>query len=130
MDRLSAQGWDILSPDKLIADKESYKRFVQSSFAEFSVTKETYIKSNSGWFSGRSAVYLASGKPVLTQDTQWSKYLPAGEGLLAIEDVESAAAAVEEVRGNYTKHSQAARAIAYEYFDSGRVLSDMLARVN
>jgi hypothetical protein len=130
MDRLSARGWDILSPDELIADKESYKRFVQSSFAEFSVTKETYIKSNSGWFSGRSAVYLASGKPVLTQDTQWSKYIPAGEGVLAISDLESAAEAVEEVTGNYKKHSQAARAIAYEYFDSGRVLSDMLAQAS
>jgi hypothetical protein len=130
MNNLAARGWDILSPDHLIADKESYKNFVQSSFAEFSVTKETYIKSNSGWFSGRSAVYLASGRPVLTQDTQWSKYIPAGEGLLAISDLETAAQAVTEVTANYARHSAAAREIAREYFDSGKVLSDILSHVN
>lgn len=130
MSNLTACGWDILSPDQLISDKENYKNFVQSSFAEFSITKETYIKSKSGWFSGRSAVYLASGKPVLTQDTQWSKYIPAGEGVLTISDLETASQAVAEVTANYEKHSKAARAIAHEYFDSGKILSDILVHVN
>lgn len=129
MDYLTKCGWNILSPDNLIADKEDYKNFVQSSFAEFSVTKETYIKSGSGWFSGRSAVYLASGKPVLTQDTQWSKYIPSGEGLLAISDLETAEEAVKEVVGNYKRHSQAAKAIANDYFDSDKILSDILKHI-
>ncbi len=129
MELLQECGWNVLSPDHLISDKENYKNFVQSSFAEFSITKETYIKSNSGWFSGRSAVYLASGKPVLTQDTQWSKYLPSGEGLFATNDLETAAQAVKEVTGNYARHSQAAKEIAHEYFDSNNVLSDILKHV-
>lgn len=129
MEFLKKCGWDVLSPDHLIADKEHYKNFVQSSFAEFSITKETYIKSNSGWFSGRSAVYLASGKPVLTQDTQWSRYIPSGEGLLAISDVETAAEAVKEVAQNYKYHSQAAKEIAREYFDSNKILSDILINI-
>lgn len=122
-------GWTVLSPDHLISDKENYKNFVQSSFAEFSVTKETYIKSNSGWFSGRSAVYLASGKPVLTQDTQWSKYIPSGEGVFAINDLETAIQAVKEVTGNYARHARAAKDIAQEYFDSSKVLADILKHV-
>jgi hypothetical protein len=129
MEFLKECGWNVLSPDHLISDKENYKSFVQSSFAEFSITKETYIKSNSGWFSGRSAVYLASGKPVLTQDTQWSKYIPSGEGLFATNDLETAAQAVKEVTRNYARHSQAAKEIAHEYFDSNKVLSDILKHV-
>lgn len=122
-------GWDILSPDELISDKENYRDFVQSSMAEFSITKETYIKSRSGWFSGRSAVYLASGRPVITQDTQWSKYIPSGNGVIAINDLDSAVAAVNEVTGNYQHHSKAAVEIANTYFDSYKVLGDMLSHV-
>jgi hypothetical protein len=127
MHQLEDLGWDILSPDHLIADKEHYKDFVQSSLAEFSITKETYIKSNSGWFSGRSAVYLASGRPVITQDTQWSKYIPSGAGVIAMHDLESATEAVRSVRADYARHSKAATEIAHEYFDSNKVLSDMLS---
>lgn len=129
MDQLESFGWDILSPDHLIADKEHYRDFIQSSLGEFSVTKETYIKSNSGWFSGRSAVYLASGRPVITQDTQWSRYIPSGDGVIAMHDLESAAEAVKEVTGNYDHHSKAALGIAHEYFDSYKVLGDMLSHV-
>ena len=129
MQQLESLGWDVLSPEFLIADKELYKDFVQASFAEFSVTKETYIKSHSGWFSGRSAVYLASGRPVITQDTQWSKYIPSGEGVFAMNDLESAAKAVEEVTENYDHHSKAAIEVAHEYFDSKKVLGDMLSHV-
>lgn len=129
MELLRNYGWNVLSPDHLISDKEHYKSFVQSSFAEFSITKETYIKSNSGWFSGRSAVYLASGKPVLTQDTQWSKYIPSGEGLIAISDLATATEAVKEVTGNYNRHSRVARDIAREYFDSGKILTDILNQI-
>jgi hypothetical protein len=129
MEYLTQCGWHILSPDDLISDKENYQSFVQSSMAEFSITKETYIKSNSGWFSGRSAVYLASGKPVITQDTKWSRYIPSGNGVLAIHDLESAVEAVKEVSSNYKYHSNAAAEIAKEYFDSSKVLGDILSYV-
>ena len=126
---LSELGWDILNADALISDKENYRSFVQSSLAEFSITKETYIKSNSGWFSGRSAVYLASGRPVVTQDTTWSRYIPSGHGVMAIHDLESATDAVKEIKSNYKHHSAAATEIANEYFDSSRILGDILSHV-
>jgi hypothetical protein len=129
MENLKDLGWNILSPHDLIANKEDYKRFIQSSYGEFSVTKETYIKSNSGWFSGRSACYLAAGKPVITQDTQWSKYIPAGEGLFACNEIESANNAIKEIASDYARHAQAAKDIAHEYFDSRKVLSDMLQQI-
>jgi hypothetical protein len=122
-------GWDILDADSLISDKENYRSFVQSSLAEFSITKETYIKSNSGWFSGRSAVYLASGRPVVTQDTTWSRYIPSGNGLIAINDLDSASDAVKEIKANYKHHAKAAREIANEYFDSTKILGNILEYV-
>ncbi len=127
--QLEVQGWNILSPHELISNKDDYNNFIQASYAEFSVTKETYIKSNSGWFSGRSACYLAAGKPVITQDTQWTKYIPAGEGLFACDNLEEASNAVKEITADYSKHSKAAKEIAAEYFDSSKVLSDILKHV-
>jgi hypothetical protein len=129
MHHLESLQWKVLSPHELISNKEDYKSFVQTSYAEFSVTKETYIKSNSGWFSGRSAVYLASGRPVLTQDTQWSKYLPIGTGLFAIHDLDSAKEAIDALGSDYIRHSKAAKEIAVEYFDSNKVLQDILNKI-
>lgn len=129
MENLKKLGWNILSPHDLIANKEDYKNFIHSSLGEFSVTKETYIKSNSGWFSGRSACYLAAGKPVITQDTQWSKYIPAGRGLFACGDVDSANIAVKEITSDYARHSKTAKEIANDYFDSGKVLNDILSHI-
>ena len=129
MDYLRSCGWNILSPDNLISDMEEYKHFVHSSYAEFSITKETYIKSNSGWFSGRSAVYLASGKPVITQDTRWSEYIPSGNGVIAINDLHEALEAVKAVMADYDHHSKSAVKIAKEYFDSSMILGDILAHV-
>lgn len=129
MEQLKGLGWDILSPDHLISDKEKYRSFVQQSLGEFSITKETYIKSNSGWFSGRSAVYLASGRPVITQDTMWSRYIPSGTGLIAIHDLDDAVEAVKDIRTGYDRHSKAAKEIATEYFDSSKILGEMLSFV-
>ncbi|MDQ4138908.1 MAG: hypothetical protein M3142_00135 [Bacteroidota bacterium] len=129
MQRIVNRNWHVLDPYQWIPDKDSYREFIQSSFGEFSITKETYIKSNSGWFSGRSACYLAAGKPVITQDTQWSKYIPSGQGLFACNNLEAAANAVKEIMADYAKHSRYAQKIAAEYFDSSKVLSEMLAHI-
>ena len=129
MEFLKSLGWNILSPHDLIANKEDYKKFIKASVGEFSVTKETYIKSNSGWFSGRSACYLAAGKPVITQDTKWSRYIPAGEGLFAINDFESASSAVKAITSDYARHSKAATEVANEFFDSSKVLNEMLSHI-
>jgi hypothetical protein len=94
------------------------------------VAKETYVKARTGWFSCRSACYLAAGRPVITQQTGWSKGLPSGRGLLAFEDRESAAEALAAVAADPIGHSRAARAIAEEFFDSDRVLGDLLDRLS
>ena len=85
--------------------------------------------SNSGWFSDRSACYLASGRPVLAQETGFSRFLPAGEGLLAFETVDDAAAGVEAIRGDYPRHARRARELAEDLLDSDRVLGRLLERL-
>ena len=129
MEKLKAKGWNVINPNDTITDMDKYNSFIQNSYAEFSITKETYIKSNSGWFSGRSACYLAAGKPVITQDTQWSKYIRSGNGLFGCNNLESAREAIKEVNGDYAKHSKAAKEIAYDFFESGKVLNDILSVV-
>lgn len=121
-------GWKVSSPSDTIGDYHSYQSFIAGSFAEFSVAKETYVKSCSGWFSCRSACYLAAGRPVITEETQWSRYIPAGSGLLAFNDMESAREAIDNMINNIDRHSKAATAIAAEYFDSNKVLEGLLKR--
>ncbi|HEX3370196.1 MAG TPA: hypothetical protein VHS56_11520 [Candidatus Cybelea sp.] len=122
-------GWIVLDPASCAHDARSYRDFIAGSRGEFSVAKHTYVKARTGWFSCRSGCYLAAGRPVVTQDTSWSQQLPNGRGLLAFHDEESAADALREVDGNLKIHSKAARAIAHEYFDSAKVLREMLAHM-
>ncbi len=122
-------GWNVLSPDPVISTPAKYRQFIQSSFGEFSVAKETYVKSNSGWFSCRSACYLAAGRPVIAQDTQWSKYIPHGEGLLAFSDMNSAMTSLQSVLQHTKIHERAAKEIAFEYFDSHKILTKLLQEI-
>jgi hypothetical protein len=117
---LQATGWQVVDSLKTCGDLDSYRNYIQSSRAEWSVAKNGYIKGRSGWFSCRSACYLAAGRPVIVQDTGFR--LPAGEGILRFSNLDEAAAAVREVELDYRRHAKAARAIAQEYFDSSKVL--------
>lgn len=125
-----AAGWRVLDPQIHAPDWRSYRSFIERSHGEFSIAKETYVKGRTGWFSGRSACYLATGRPVVTQDTGWSMYLPVGEGLFAFDDAEAAAGALECIESDPARHSRAARAVAEEYFDSSRVLASLLESLN
>jgi hypothetical protein len=127
---LKELGWRLLEPQDTVADATSYKAFILNSTAEFSVAKETYVKSNSGWFSCRSACYLAAGKPVVTEETEWSKYIPTGDGLFSFSSIDSAIAAVKQIHSNVAYHSKMAKEIAAEYFDSNKVLTKMLENLN
>ncbi len=127
--RAGQQGWKIADPLLTINDANRYKNYIYASTAEFSVAKETYIKSNSGWFSGRSACYLAAGKPVFTQDTAWSRYLPTGKGLFAFSDPDSAVSSVLTALQDLPQHARAARQLAEAYFDSDRILGDLIAKL-
>ena len=123
---LSRKGWIVVHPDDVCLDLESYRRYVESSKGEWSVAKNAYVVGRSGWFSCRSACYLAAGRPVVVQDTKFSNILPVGEGILAFTTVEEAAAAIHEVYENYSRHSQVAREIAETYFDSNQVLNRII----
>ena len=122
-----ALGWDVLDPDAVAPDWRSYRAFLEGSRGEFSVAKETYVKGRTGWFSCRSACYLAAGRPVVTEDTAWSAVLPHGRGLLPFHDAASAAEAVRAVEADHAAHARAAREIAEAHFDGRRVLADLLA---
>lgn len=126
---LREHGWELLDPAALCGTPETYRRFVQGSWAELGIAKSGYVVSRSGWFSDRSICYLASGRPVIAQETGFSARLPVGEGLLAFSTVGDAAAAVESVAADYSRHRRAARAIAEEWFDARRVLPTLLGRV-
>jgi len=126
LERLRENGWRIVSPVQAAGDVWSYRRFIQGSSAEFGVAKDMYVKTASGWFSDRSICYLASGKPVLAQDTGLAEAYPAGEGLLLFTTPEEALAAVDQVWARYPAHARAARAIAEAHFDSDRVLRALL----
>ena len=127
---LANNGWKVMNPKQMVPGYKEYMDFIMSSFAEFSIAKDTYVKSGSGWFSCRSACYLASGRPVAAQDTGWTGYIPAGKGLLALSDMQSAVASVNEITANYSIHSKTAREIAAAYFDSDIVLNSMLNKLN
>lgn len=125
---LRERGWEVIDPLGPSRDPWTYQRFIQQSRAEFSVAKHGYVVSRSGWFSERSAAYLASGRPVLVQDTGFSDWLPTGEGVLPFESIDEAAAGVEEIERRYVVHCRAAREIAEAYFDARRVLPQLLER--
>jgi hypothetical protein len=108
----------------------SYRAYLQASKGEFSVAKQGYVVAESGWFSERSACYLASGRPVVVQDTGFSAWLPTGSGLLAFRTPEEAVAGIEQIEANLPQHCQAARDLAEACFSAPRVLADLLKAVD
>jgi hypothetical protein len=126
---LRSNGWVLDDPRAVAGDPGAYREYVRTSRAEFMVAKNIYVRSRSGWFSDRSICYLASGRPVLTQDTGLAGLYPSGEGLLLFRTPEEAAAGVEAIAADYPRHARAARAIAAAYFDSDKVLGRLLARL-
>jgi hypothetical protein len=126
---LEAGGWVLVDPRAVAGDLAAYQDYVQSSWAEFMVAKNMYVQSQCGWFSDRSICYLASGKPVLAQDTGICEIYPVGEGLLVFSDIDEAISGVRSLEKNYEKHARAARKIAEGYFDSDRVLGDLLSKL-
>jgi hypothetical protein len=125
-ERLAAAGWRIADPLQVTATPWSYIDYIGQSRGEFSVAVNLYVKSRSGWFSDRTAAYLASGKPVIVQDTGFNEFLPCGEGLFAFRTEDDAVAAVDAINTDYERHCRAARAIAEQYFDSDKLLGDLL----
>jgi hypothetical protein len=123
---LRDNGWLLADPGDVAADPWAYRDYVQRSKAELMVAKNMYVRAWSGWFSDRSVCYLASGRPVLAQDTGFTQHYPTGEGLLAFTTLDEAVAGAEELGRDYGRHARGAREIAEACFDSRRVLSRLL----
>ena len=126
---LESSGWQLIEPSTVAADPWSYRAFVQGSAAELMIAKNMYVRARSGWFSDRSLCYLASGRPVIAQDTGFASRYPTGLGLLAFTTFDEAAAALHEVAAEPAKHGQAARELAETFFDSDLVLGRLLQRL-
>ena len=126
---LDRHGWTLADPREVAGTPDAYRSLVRGSRGELGVAKSGYVESRCGWFSDRSACYLASGRPVVAQETGFSRFVPTGAGLLPFTTVEHAAAALEAVSGDYAAHSAAARAFAQDALDSDVVLQRLLESV-
>lgn len=122
---LLEHGWR-LEPPATVASADAYRDYVAGSLGEFSCAKGGYVGTRSGWFSDRSACYLAAGRPVVLQATGFEDVLPVGEGVFAVSTAKEAAEAMAAVRADYARHSRAARALAEEFFDAERLMARML----
>ncbi len=128
-ERWRGLGWSVVESQDISRTAEDYRRYIQASRGEFSVAKNVYVATGSGWFSCRSVCYLAAGLPVVVQDTGFSKLIPTGEGLFAFSNLEEAACAIESVESDYARHQKAAHELARTHFASDVVLGDLLKRI-
>jgi hypothetical protein len=124
--QLEAEGWRLRNPLVATATPWTYRRYLRGSLGEFTVAKHGYVEARTGWFSERSANYLASGRPVVAQDTGFSRVLPTGEGLLGFSTPDEAVAAIEDVAARPALHGRRARELAAGHFDAGAVLTRLL----
>jgi len=129
-DALRAAGWRVVDAHDVSATPEAYRDYLARSRGELGVAKEVYVATASGWLSSRTASYLALGRPAIVEDTGIAANLPVGEGLLVFRDTEEAAAALETVTADWPRHARAARTLAAEAFDAGRILQGLLDSVD
>jgi len=125
-EKLAGHGWHVVEAYERSATMAQYQGYLQRSRGEWSVAKNAYVALRSGWFSTRSAAYLAAGKPVVVQDTGWSAHYPTGAGLFAFSTLDEATDALAAVESDYRAHCDAARAVAERELDAARVLERLL----
>ena len=126
--KFERNGWRLVSPLQMSVDYWLYRDYIQKSKGEFTVAKDQYVRLNSGWFSDRSACYLAAGRPVITQETGFTKNYGGGAGLVAFRSLDEISEAVKTINADYKKHSGAARQIARDVFEAKTVLKSLLDR--
>lgn len=126
---LSTYGWQLTDAIPLTKDIEPYRQYIMESRAEFTVAKDQNIRLRSGWFSDRSACYLAAGRPVITQDTGFGNIIPTGSGLFAFQTMDDILAAIDAIESDYERHRRAAFAIAADYFAAEKVIGSLMERV-
>lgn len=124
---LQANNWTLVDAHPLTLSPEPYRDYIRASRGELTVAKDLNVRLKTGWFSERSACYLAAGRPVITQDTGFGSVLPTGRGLFAFNTTEEILTAFDALNSDYEKHSRAAYAIAEEYFKAEKVLERLLS---
>jgi hypothetical protein len=129
LDRWRQLGWRVVDSHSVSGTLDQYRDYIQQSRGEFSVAKNLYTATRSGWFSCRSVCYLAAGRPVVVQDTGFSEFLPVGQGLLAFSCLAEAVEGLRAIERDYGLHQTAAREVAQEYFAAPRVLTRLLEEV-
>jgi hypothetical protein len=122
-------GWDMTDGWSLTLTPESYMKLIGDSAGEWSIAKNVYVATRSGWFSCRTACYLAAGRPAVVQDTAWSKYVPSGEGVIAFRTMEECLEGLKRVTADPQRHRAAAYEIAREYLAADRVLPPMIETI-
>lgn len=127
-ERLLAHGWRQRDSVAISRDVERYRDYIRRSRGEFTVARDQYVRPRTGWFSDRSACYLAAGRPVITQETGFSKFLPTGRGLFGFTTLDDILAAIDAVESDYEGHCRAAREIAAEYFAAEKVVGHLMRR--
>jgi hypothetical protein len=125
-DDLCRHGWKVCVGWAASRTPQSYRQWIHDSRAEFGVAKHGYVATRAGWFSDRSVCYLASGRPVLVQDTGQSQWLQTDKGIVTFRNTEEALTGIEAINADYQQHRLAARALAEEHFDAARVLPRLL----
>jgi hypothetical protein len=129
LELLDRGGWELVSAEAEAGTPQQYQRFIQGSKGEFGISKSGYVLSRCGWFSDRSACYLASGRPVIAQETGFSRFLPTGEGLFAFSRGEDVLEAIARIEADYERQARAARRLAEQQLDSDVVLPRLLERL-
>ncbi len=129
LDRLQKNKWIINDAQKVTISFDAFRQYISYCRGEFSVCKNVFIENHTGWFSDKSAAYLASGRPVVLQDTGFSNHLPVGEGLFAVNTVEEAKDAILQIEDNYSFHSRRAREVACEYLEASTVMKVFLNKL-
>jgi hypothetical protein len=129
IERWKALGWYVSDASLISACPSTYREYIQASRGEFSVAKNVYVATHSGWFSCRSVCYLAAGRPVVVQDTGFSEVIPTQKGLFAFSTLEEAVEAIRSVECDYQQHQSAAQELARTYFDSDVVLGGLMRRI-
>jgi hypothetical protein len=128
LQRLHEHGWRQRGSVDLSASVTDYREYIQRSRGEFTVARDQYVRPRTGWFSDRSACYLAAGRPVITEDTGFGKFIPTGRGLFAFTTMADVLAAVDAIESDYEGHCRAAREVAEAYFGAEQVVASLMSR--
>jgi len=125
---LREHGWRQVDSVSISRDADRYRSYIQQSRGEFTVARDQYVRPNTGWFSDRSACYLAAGRPVITQETGFSKFIPSGKGLFGFRTMDDILAAVDAIESDYAGNCRAAAEIADQYFGAEKVVGNLMQR--